>query len=90
MRMTKHAHTRMQQRAIPPLILEWLDEYGHCQHDSYGATVYYFDKRGRRRLSRDVGTIVTRRLGDLLDAYMVKKDDQVITVGHRYRRINRN
>jgi len=79
----------MQQRAIPPLLLEWLDEYGNRQHDRHGGVIYYFDKRGRRRPSRDVGSVVTRRLGDLLDTYMVKKDDQVVTVGYRYRRIHR-
>ena len=90
MNITKHANERMQQRSIPPLIIEWLNEYGTRQHDHHGAIIHYFDKRSRRRLAKNVGSDVTRRLSDLLNAYMVKRDNDIITVGYRYKRINRH
>lgn len=87
--LTLHAEVRAHQRAIPPLILEWLDRYGAHEHDSRGAMVAYFDKRSRRLLEKDVGKRIVDRLDDLLDTYLVVDDDNVVTVGHRYKRIPR-
>lgn len=86
---TKHADTRLQQRNIPPLIVDWLTRYGAKQHDHNGAEVLYFDKRSRKDLARHVGDEVVKRLSGLLDAYAVVSTDTgvVITVGHRYKRI---
>ena len=41
--LTDHAQSRMQQRAIPPLILDWLQSYGAIEHDHRGAEVHYFN-----------------------------------------------
>jgi hypothetical protein len=40
----------MQQRGIPPLVVDWLLRFGHMRHDHRGAIVYYFDKHSRRDL----------------------------------------
>ena len=42
--MTKHAKVRMQQRAIPPLVEQLLDEYGEQQFDGHGGVICYFSK----------------------------------------------
>jgi len=89
MNITSHAEARAQQRAIPPLILDWLDRYGVRERAGAGAEIAYFDKNSRRALERDVGRTVVARLGDLLDAYAVVDGNTVITVGHRYKRIER-
>ena len=39
MQMTQHAAIRQQQRGIPPLIMEWLSQYGACRHDHRGAEI---------------------------------------------------
>ncbi|HYH23377.1 MAG TPA: hypothetical protein VD995_32580 [Azospirillum sp.] len=82
---THHATERAQQRAVPPLVVNWLFDYGRVLRRG-GADVYFFDRRSRRRLEREVGGVALRRLADLLDAYAVVADDgHVITVGRRYR-----
>ena len=85
MNMTKHAQTRQQQRAIPPLIIDWLCRYGHRLKGVNGTTVCFFDKESRRCLASEVGHVVVRRLSDMLDAYLVLSGDSIVTIGHRYK-----
>lgn len=89
--LTRHATTRMQQRAVPPLIVEWLLEYGATERSGGGTQMHYFTKNCRRQLAKHVGDQVINRLSALLDAYViVGSDGVVITVGHRCRRIQRD
>ena len=88
--LTDHAQSRMQQRAIPPLILDWLQSYGAIEHDHRGAEVHYFGHDAKRRIAKDVGQKVVDLLGAFLDAYMVTSNQgDVITCGYRYKKINR-
>ncbi len=89
MNMTKHARHRQQQRAIPPLIIDWLCQYGCRITGMNGTTVIYFDKESRRTLCSEVGAMVVRRLHDMMDAYVVMNDERVITVGHRFKPLPR-
>jgi len=84
---TLHARTRAQQRSLPPAIINWLLQFGHeTRHN--GADVFCFDKQSRKRLMRFLGATAFRRIEDLLDAYVVVSDDgQILTVGHRTRRL---
>jgi hypothetical protein len=88
MNHTQHAQVRCQQRGIPPVICEWLFEYG-SQMESHGATKRFFDHEARKRLAAAVGPQVVDRLGSLLNVYLVESDERVITAGHRTRRIKR-
>ena len=82
-----HAQIRKQQRAVPQIIVEWLQDYGRVIRKA-GADVYYLDKKARRKLRRDIGSVPYRRMEDLLDAYVVIADDgSVVTVGWRYKRL---
>ena len=85
MNMTRHAQTRVQQRAIPPLIIDWLCRYGSRLKGVNGTTVCFFDKKSRRWLAAEVGHVVVRRLADMMDIYLVLSGDHIITVGHRYK-----
>ena len=86
--MSKHAEVRSQQRGIPPLIIQWLEDFGEQTHDHNGAVILYFTKKSRRRLEKTVGREVTRRVSEWLDSYAVQSlDGNLITVGHRYQRI---
>jgi hypothetical protein len=89
MQMSKHAQIRCQQRGIPPLIRQWLQEYG-SEAQSHGATKRYFDHAAKRRLSAAVGPQVLDRLGSLLNTYLVETDETVVTAGIRTRRIKRH
>ena len=89
MRLTHHAEIRMQQRTIPPLILDWLIDYGATSYDKHGARKRYFDKRSRKRLMKEVGKSIVSQLSKHLTVYAVTTDDSVITVGYRTKRIKR-
>ena len=89
--LTKHAAVRIQQRGIPPLIMEWLNCYGTSRHDHRGAEILYFDKQSRKALAKAVGEEVVSRLGGLLDTYaVVAVDGSVVTAGHRFKRLARH
>lgn len=89
--MSQHASTRAQQRAIPPLIIDWLVEYGSSRRDKTGAEIRYFDHAARKSLGRNVGHQVVDLLGSLLDTYaVVSTEGTVITVGHRFKRTRRH
>ena len=85
--MTHHAMVRARQRCIPPLIIHWLCQYGSRRRDNTGYIMCYFDKKSLRLLASDVGHIVLRRLSGLLNSYLVIAGNQIVTVGHRYKRI---
>lgn len=83
-----HARSRMQQRAIRPDALECLLEYGREAFDHRGHVVLYFDKAARRRLSRAAPG--RKDIERLARCYAVlSPGGEVVTVGHRYRRIAR-
>lgn len=85
-----HARVRMQQRGVPPLIVEWLLQYGATVHDHRGGRICYFDKDSLKRIRREKGDIAVRRFHELFDSYAVIADDgTVVTVGHAYERIRR-
>lgn len=87
---SRHASTRAQQRGLPPLVLQWLEDFGRESHDGQGAVVRYFDRPARRALERSVGREPVRRMSEWMDGYaVVALDGSLITVGHRYKRIPR-
>lgn len=86
--LSKHASYRCRQRSVPPMVVEWLLDYGRVGHDHRGAEIRYFDKKSRKRLAAEVGEVVISKLADLLNAYLVVKGGTVLTVGHRLKRIH--
>lgn len=91
MQLSNHAVAQMQQRAISELTIDYLMEWGRKAYDHRGAVIRYFDKTSRTQLIRHVGEQRVRELEHQLDAYVVVSNSgQVITVGHRYKRINRH
>jgi len=87
--MSKHAAKRMQQRGIPEQVIDWLVAYGEIDHQQ-GAELYFFSKRSRRALARDVSARLLRRFDKALDAYLVCAQGRIATVGHRYQRVARH
>jgi hypothetical protein len=89
--MSRHAEIRSQQRSIPPLIVDWLVQFGAETYDGRGAMVRHFDRPSLRQLEKHVGRSVVSRLSELLDAYVVTDSDgTIITVGHRFKRVSRH
>ena len=88
--MTTHAQSRLQQRGIAPEILPLLFEFGSSMHDHRGAEVLYLTGYGRTRMRKAAGSAKFKQLESSLDTYaVIGSDGQVITVGHRTRRIHR-
>lgn len=87
--LSLHARARMQQRGIEAEALELLLSYGREVYDHHGAVILYMDKAAQRRLaaaSRAKST--SQRLAGLYA--VLSRHGQVITVGHRTRRIPRS
>jgi hypothetical protein len=84
--ISRHASTRAQQRGVPPLILNWLLDYGAQEFDGRGGVVRYFDNKSVRHLEREVGHAPVARLSEYLRCYLVEsaRDGGVITVGKRH------
>jgi hypothetical protein len=87
--LSPHARARMQQRAISAEALERLLDFGREQHLSRDKNIVFFDKKARARLARADARLV-REAERLFRTYAVLGGNGVvITVGHRYRRIQR-
>lgn len=91
MNLSRHAAQRAQQRGIPPLIDQWLDEFGDEQYDHHGAVILTFSKRSIRAMERCLGRVPVRRMREYLRAYKVvsSHDGDTITIGYRTRRLPR-
>ena len=86
---SRHAQIRMQQRAIPPVIVEWILDYG-CDMRHHGASVHFLDQEARDKLKREIGGKRYAQVENRLNAYVVVSDDsRILTVGWRYRRFKR-
>jgi hypothetical protein len=83
---TEHAIVRKQQRGIPPLIANWLIDYGDEAFDGHGGVVRFFSKNCIRKLERELGRESIKRMSEFLRCYLVQssRDGVVITVGKRY------
>ena len=83
---TIHSTIRQQQRGVPPLIEQWLLDYGDEQYDGHGAIVRYFSNEALKRLKKEIGTTPVKRLHEFFRCYLVQssRDGAVITVGKRH------
>ena len=89
--MTQHAVVRMQQRGIPPFVVECLLDHGRVQHDHHGGRILFFDKASWRRIKRCGKKMSLAKLSKYRKAYAVlTSDGLVLTLGHRYKRIRRH
>lgn len=89
--ITQHAAIRMQQRGIKVKTLDCLFEFGSKMHDRRGCIIVYFDKQSRKRLKETTNSAIPRTMESQMDAYaVVSVRGEVLTVGHRVKRINRH
>ena len=94
MHYTEHAQSRMQQRAVPPRVVEHVLDFGRVTRgpgrDGSRADVYFMDRRGRAALGKAIGEDELAQLGRKLNVYVVVGDDgRVVTVGRRTKRRRR-
>ena len=87
--LTQHARARLQQRGIPQNVVSELLDFGREVHDHHGCSIVYFNRKARERLRNACGDEEYRRMEPHLNAYAVIGDrGEVVTVGHRTRRVN--
>lgn len=89
MSMSVHASKRAQQRSVPPLIIDWLLDYGAETPADDGASIRFFDKCSRRRLERACGRRVIHKLESWMNSFLIESDGTVITTGKLYKHIRR-
>lgn len=88
MNLTTHAQARMQQRAISPMYIDWLEQFGSVEPQD-GAELLYFSHRSLKKLARYTGGM-SHKLDKLKKLYLVRGGDgQVVTVGYRTESIKR-
>lgn len=88
--LTPHARARMQQRGIRPDMVEALLDYGCVRHlHKKGCEIVFFDRKAKARLAR-ANPDAARQAEKLTRTYAIMGSNGiVITVGHRYRRLER-
>ena len=89
MSLSIHAAKRAQQRGIPPLIEQWLDQYGEELYDGHGGIIRYFSSISIRYMEKSFGRAPIRKLSEYLNSYKIESihDGSTITIGHRYKRL---
>ena len=81
--LTKHAAIRMKQRGIPPVIVDWLQQFGAEEFDHHGAIRYFFDKRSLKHLQSYLGTQTAGVVEQYRRCYVVVgMDGSVVTTGY--------
>ena len=89
MKATTHATVRCQQRGVSPFLIDLLLRFGRREHDHQGAEIVFFDRRAKKDVESYTGGSIGR-LSEQMDWYAVVSDGCVITVGVRYKKINRH
>lgn len=89
--LSRHAIGRRQKRGVPPIIREWLEEYGEEHFDGHGGVIRYFGRESRRRMERILGRRFVSENQKYLEHYLVESasDGTIITMGVRFKRICR-
>lgn len=85
--VSRHAERRLQQRAIPVLMIHWLLAFGSRVHGRDGCEILVLDRQARKQLRNYAGRLAMRRLRDFLDIYLVLDDGIIVTAGHHYQRL---
>jgi hypothetical protein len=88
---SRHANCRKQQRRIPAVAHDWLQQYGEERFDGHGGIIKYFGHESRRRMESQLGRRFVAENQKYLRCYVVEsvQDGTVITTGWRYRRVPR-
>lgn len=83
MAATHHARIRAQQRCIPPLIDQWLDQFGEEEYTGAGYIKRYFSHRSIRLMEREFGRQPVVLMERFFKAYKVEScsDGATITTG---------
>lgn len=86
--LSKHSQNRMKDRGIPPIVIDWLEQYGAIESQN-GAEFIYFNQRSLKRLARYTGGF-SNKFDKLKNIYLVRGSNGIIvTTGYREESIKR-
>ena len=86
MRITKHAATRIQQRGVPPQIVKSIIDHGTTRRVPGNAVARFMSRKDFKALQQMLPKNDCVKLEKYKNVYIVMKDSQILTVGHRTRR----
>jgi hypothetical protein len=91
MQTTKHAHSRAQQRCIPPFVDRLLNEFGEEEHVGCGCVRLFFSHRSIRNMERSFGRQPVGLMKRYFAAYKIESsgDGTIVTTGWRTDRFKR-
>ncbi|SMD14960.1 hypothetical protein SAMN02746065_1614 [Desulfocicer vacuolatum DSM 3385] len=88
--LTKHATQRIQHRAIPEKIINWLLEFGHRVNQTGKHQIYHFHRRDRKKIIDKLNEKEGRLFNKKRYAYLVlANENRLITAGYRNKRLPR-
>lgn len=89
--LTQHARKRIQQRAIPQVVIDLLLDFGVVEHRNKGLEILYFNKKGRHAARSSMKNSGLTQLDHCLNAFMLESSEGlVVTVGHWTKKYFRN
>ncbi len=78
----------MQQRAISPVFIDWLEQFGSVEPQD-GAELIYFSQRSLRKLASYTGGL-SDKIDKLKHVYLIRGGNgRIITAGYRNESIKR-
>lgn len=86
--LTGHARRRMQQRGIPLLVVQLIEQFGCRMHQNKGIEMY-LDKRSRQKIAGHLGHALYAHLEKHMNAYLIECDGYIVTVGHKTSRVRK-
>jgi hypothetical protein len=88
--LSTHARRRMQQRGISAAALDALLDFGRTTRAGRGRELVFFDHKARERLAR-AKALAAGEATRVCNSYaIIGSDGTVVTVGHRFRRVQRD
>lgn len=78
-----HARARIQQRAIPPIMVDFLLAHGEVERAGGGAERWSFGRQGWRELERRLGP-AAKGFSRYRKVYLIVHDATIVTVGYRH------
>ena len=76
---SRHGRVRLQQRSIPPGIVDLIVQYGEESRAGEGASTYFLSKHSCRKIKKWFGAAVADAISPYRRVYVVASGDTVIT-----------
>ena len=89
--ITNHSQLRNQQRCIPPIIHDWLSNFGEERYDGHGGIKIFFSQKSIKRMGKEFGHNFVCENKKYFSIYRVESssDGTVITTGWKTKRFKK-